>query len=106
MGLERRRGSDGASAGGFVCCRSASSRLVLTSSARKCRTAGPLALCTRSLVHDFLSDVLKNVISVDYTINGAHAIGDSTPLTWTDSLGMPPVANVVVIAGQSGPLAS
>lgn len=45
-------------------------------------------------------DTAKDVIGVDYDINGA-ASGDSETLTWVDTLGTPPVSNVVVVAGQS-----
>ena len=51
---------------------------------------------------EFLTfSVAKEVIGVDYTVNGSPAAGTVTPLTWTDALGTPPVANVVVVAGQS-----
>lgn len=45
-------------------------------------------------------DTAKEVIGVDYDINGAAA-GDSETLTWVGTLGTPPVSNVVVVAGQS-----
>jgi hypothetical protein len=42
------------------------------------------------------------VIAIDYAISGlAGSPATSTALTWSDSLGAPPVANVVVVGGQS-----
>lgn len=45
-------------------------------------------------------DVAKEVISVDYDNVSAVAL-DVAALTWVDTLGMPPVSNVVVVGGQS-----
>ncbi|MEM7262398.1 MAG: hypothetical protein AAF488_10450 [Planctomycetota bacterium] len=46
-------------------------------------------------------DVAKDVIEANYDIIGAPADGDVTDLTWSNDLGSPPVANVIVVDGQS-----
>lgn len=50
-------------------------------------------------------DVEKTVINVDYDGDAGILAGDldgeTSALTWVDTLGMPPVANVVVVGGAS-----
>ncbi|MEM7263618.1 MAG: dockerin type I repeat-containing protein, partial [Planctomycetota bacterium] len=43
------------------------------------------------------------VIEVTYTASAALDLPASTPLTWSDQLGSPPTANVVVVSGASYP---
>ncbi|MFN0060156.1 MAG: hypothetical protein ACKVX7_16985 [Planctomycetota bacterium] len=78
---------------------------------------GPAILAngfTVGVVYDFLgADFLQfanptNVITVTYNTNAATFAGvagpTAAPLTWVGTLGMPPVDNVVVVAGQSAPI--
>ena len=72
---------------------------------------GPTVLAngwTIGVVYSFTSlnvmifDVAKPVISVDYTISGlAGSAALTTPLTFSNTLGVVPVDNVVVVAGLS-----
>ncbi|MCA8960723.1 MAG: hypothetical protein KDC38_09430, partial [Planctomycetes bacterium] len=57
------------------------------------------------VVYSFLGETLEfpqpeAVVAIEYEHVGG-AIGDSTPLIWTDALGAPPVANIVVVNGTS-----
>lgn len=59
---------------------------------------------TCGVVYEFLGgifiqyDTLIPVVGVDYDVIGGPGI---TPLTWVDTLGSPPVENVVVVEGMS-----